>query len=58
VRVLDQDLTRLHANADVLIVGDRDHRNLADPEPTWWPLGMKTRIHREMARQTAAQARP
>jgi hypothetical protein len=58
VRVLDQDLTKLRANADVLIVGERDHQNLSDPHPIWWPLGMKTRIHREMAQQTAGRARP
>ncbi len=58
VRVLDQCLAKLHANAEVLIVGDRNHQDLADPHPIWWPLGMRTRVHREMALQTAAQARP
>jgi hypothetical protein len=58
MRVLQQDFARLNAKADVLIVGERDHESLRDPHPIWWPLGMTTRIHREMALQTVVQARP
>jgi hypothetical protein len=58
VRLLKQDLERLGAQADVLLVEDRDDENLGDPHPELWPQGMRKLIHCEMAATTAALARP
>lgn len=57
-RLLAQDLKRLDAGVDVLFVDDRDHGDLEAPHAELWPLGMRTRIHREMAARTAELVRP
>lgn len=55
VSLLKHDLAELGSDADVLIVEGRAHASasLYAPHPVLWPLGMKTRIHREMAAQAA-----
>jgi hypothetical protein len=58
VMLLKRDLERLKAGADVILADGRGHDDLADPHEELWPLGMRTRIHREMAARTAALVRP
>ncbi len=51
VQSLQETLTELGSDADILIVPGRDHGSLFAPHPELWPQGMRARILNEMFAQ-------
>ncbi len=47
-RLLADELERLGSDATIVFVPERDHFNLSEPHPEYFPKGLKTRVLEEM----------
>jgi len=46
--LMKEELEKLHADVDILLVEGRDHSSLINRHTDLWPDGMLARVHREM----------
>jgi S-formylglutathione hydrolase FrmB len=55
--LMKEELDKLHADVDILLVPGRDHGSIFAPHPEYWPKGMLDRIYHEMAESFAKHSK-